>query len=296
VRGLSTTPQTLKVLTAVCALGAMAACGASNATSGGGTEPATTGQNQGPDPEASAGRDEGAPTVSRCTVQVTEDGRARGTTVYVYTAGTLTEVVAEDPESARRFTTSYTYREGGSAVEVEKSNNQGGEPATALMRYEGGRSGGPVVGERLEGESVVERITWWFDGQERPLKRNHEWLPTTAERTLGLEGRAEGDVCRYDDSGRPVEFDMSLVQERVLEVRYHYEGDAGFPTTISERHVAEGNDGETGPAATVEILSEDPADLTVVWANAPTRATHYRGDCRAVFFPAVCSAASAPGR
>ncbi len=292
MRELSTTPQTLKVLTAVCALGAMAACGASNAASGGSTEPATTR----PDREASTRRGESAPTVSRCTVQVMEDGRDRGTTVYVYTAGTLTEVIAEDAESARRFTTSYTYSEGGAAVEVEKTNNQGGEPATALMRYEGGRAGGPVVGERLEGESVVERITWWFDGQERPLKRNHEWLPTTAERTLGLEGRAEGDVCRYDDTGRPVEFDMSLVQERVLEVRYHYEDDARFPTTITERHVTDGNDGEAGPAATVEIRSEAPADLTVVWANTPTRATHYRGDCGAVFFPAVCSAATAPGR
>ncbi len=229
---------------------------------------------------------------SSCRVVVEEAGGQGRTSEYSFAHGVLTEVVVTDAASGRSFTTRYDWDEDRRTVRVEKVA-EGQEPRPPfVMRYRGSREDGQIVGEHEEGGVLRERVTWHYDDAERPVRCDHEWMPSPEERSAGMEARHESDACSYDAEGRPATYELSLEGEPVLLIFYRYEGDADYPGGIVEKHIV----GPDVPPRDNTIAEVDAgAQVRVTWpGEGANRATRYEGDCRSVFFPAVCSSGAAP--
>jgi hypothetical protein len=254
---------------------------------------------------SSGARTEAAPPAhSTCRVVVEEAGGQGRTSEYSFEHGVLTRVVVTDAVSGRSFTTRYTWDEDRSAVRVEKLA-EGQEPRPPfVMRYRGARGDGEIVGEHEQDGSLLERVTWYYDDEERPVRCDHEWLPSPEERSAGMEARAESDACSYDGEGRPATYELSLEGEPVLLIFFRYAGDSDIPSGIVEKHIV----GPEVPPRDNSIAEVEPTGgaggrersdafvpVRVTWpGEGADRATRYAGDCRAVFFPAVCSSGAAP--
>ncbi len=264
------------------------ACGGGESASGGETteHPSTgaTGATSGSSAPA-------APARSTCRVVVEEADGGR-VSEYTFDHGVLSEVVATDTVSNRTFTTRYQWDDDPRRVRVEKLA-EGQEPRPPFeMRYQGTRADGQIVGEHSEDGALLERVTWFYDDAQRPVRCDHEWLPTPEDRAEGFEARAESDECSYDGQGRPATYELSLAGEAVLLIFYRYEGDADFPSGIVEKRIVPPDTPHRdNTIANVERATE----VRVTWPSEATdRETRYEGDCRSVFFPAVCSTNAAP--
>jgi hypothetical protein len=232
------------------------------------------------------------PRDSACNVIATEEGGETRTTRYAFRAGVLSEVVVTDGVSGRSFTTRYTWDHDRRTVRVEKLA-EGQDPRPPLeMRYAGTRESGEIVGEHVFDESLLQRVTWHYDAEDRPVRRDQEWLPSPEERAAGVEPRVESDACSYDGAGRPATFELSLEGEPVLLIFYTYDGAARYPRGIVEKHLV----GPEVPPRDNTIAEVDTnAQLRVTWpGEGEHRITRYEGECEPVFFPAVCSSAAAP--
>jgi len=242
---------------------------------------------------ATGGEERPAPPVNTsCRVVVDEEGAESRRTEYAFVAGLLSEIVVTDALSGRTFTTRYSWDDGRRVVRVEKLAEEGEPRPAMVMRYDGSRASGEVVGEHERDGSLLERITWHFDDARRPVRRNHEWLPSPEEREAGMEARAESDACSYDEAGRPRTFELSLEGEPVLLIFYTYEGDGAYPSSIVEKHIV---GPEIPPRDNSIAAVEANAHIRVTWPGESTnRSTRYEGACEPVFFPAVCSPDAAP--
>jgi hypothetical protein len=231
------------------------------------------------------------PERSACAVAVHVGEAESHTSEYSYVGDVLQEVIVRDAHSGRTFTTRYAWEDADRTVRVEK-HAQGDEPRRMVMRYEGSRADGEIVGEHMRDESLLERLTWHFDERRRPVRTEHEWLPTPEERADGRESRSESDVCIYDDDGRPTTYELNLEGELVLVVFYRYESDGRYPSSIIEKHIVPADIGaRPNSIASVEM---SPALRVTYPSEAEPRTTRYEGSCESVFFPAVCSTAGAP--
>jgi hypothetical protein len=268
---------------------AIAACGGGESAteqSANDTSSSTTGGSSNPAGEAAP------PARSTCRVVVEEAGGQGRSSEYSFAHGVLTEVVVTDSASGRSFTTRYSWDEDRRTVRVEKLA-EGQEPRPPfVMRYQGSRGDGRIVGEHEKDGSLLERVTWHYDDEERPVRCDHEWLPSPEERSAGMEARAESDACSYDGEGRPATYELSLEGEPVLLIFFRYEGNADFPSGIVEKHIV---GPEVPPRDNTIAEVETNAQVRVTWpGEGADRATRYEGDCRSVFFPAVCSTGAAP--